>query len=134
MIMKKGEYPMSDLHCTICGNSGSKSICKNCAYLLKNGATEESIRKTLGDHAAQKVWKANRKIAEGLAKAYYGHLLENYNPAQIKKDFENFGFNAFADGINLGLDVIMPLLDEEHSKKVLEKIENMVSIRKKNER
>jgi hypothetical protein len=51
--MKKVESQMSDLHCTICGkNSGSNGTCKNCAYLLKNGATEESIRKTLNDDAA----------------------------------------------------------------------------------
>ena len=89
----------------------------------------------LSDDVVKKVWKENKAIAEELAEAYYGHLLKNYSPAQIKKDSkENFGFNAFADGINLGLDVIMPLLDEEHSKKVLEKIETMLRIRKKNEK
>ncbi|MBI4981175.1 hypothetical protein HZC30_06495 [Candidatus Woesearchaeota archaeon] len=120
--MMKGE-------CRICGN-GIK-LCERCNYLLKNGANEETIKKTLSDTRTNQIWDENKKVAEELANAYYDSVLNEYKK-QLKKDSkENFGYNTFADGINLGLDVVLPLLDAEHLQKAKDKIKMMLKIRRK---
>ena len=114
--------------CRICGKGTSR--CDRCSYLLKNGADEGTIRKMLSDTKTSKIWTENKEIANKLAYAYYDSLIETYGK-QKKDSRENFGFNTFADGINLGLDVILPLLDAEHLKKVKGKIEMMLKKREK---
>src|SRR3989339_989365 len=124
MTMKKDE-----LHCTICGKtSGNERFCKNCAYLLKNGGSEETIRKMLSDDTVKKIWKENKAIAEKLANAYYESVLESYKKQMKHDSKENFGFNTFSDGINMSLDIIMPLLDENTQDMVKEKINSMVEL------
>ena len=120
------------MFCRICGNkSGNERECKRCIYFLDHGADEAAIRRMLSDDRTKAVWKENEKTAEELARAYYDHVIENYNLGQVKKHSkENFGFNTFIDGIRLGLDVIMPLLDEDLKKKVNEKIDSMVASRR----
>ena len=84
----------------------------------------------LSNDNVKKIWKANEKYAERLGNAYYDSVIENYK--FIKKDSnENFGYNTFVDGIRLGLDIIIPLLDEGSQEKVIEKINSMIEIRKK---
>ena len=113
--------------CKICGEINKTNLCERCNYLLKNGASEEIIKNMLSDKKTNKIWSENKKIANELAYAYYDYLLKEYKKIKTNKDSkENFGFNMFAEGINLGLDVIMPLLDEEKHKEVLEKIRGMV--------
>ena len=120
------------MFCRICGNkSGNERECKRCIYFLDHGADEAAIRRMLSDDRTKAVWKENEKTAEELARAYYDHVIENYNLGQVKKHSkENFGFNTFIDGIRLGLDVIMPLLDEDLKKKVNEKIDSMAASRR----
>lgn len=99
---------------------------------LKNRVSEEMIKKVLFDTKTNKIWNENKAIANRLAYAYYDFLIEAYDKNRIKNDSrKNFGFNTFADGINLGLDTIMPLLDDVHIKKVKAKIETMLKIREK---
>ncbi len=84
----------------------------------------------LSDVTTNKIWLENKEKADRLARAYYDSLLEEYNVKMMREDNkENFGFNTFADGINLGLDIVLPLLDEEHAAKVKEKIETMIKRR-----
>jgi len=120
------------MFCRICGNnSGNERECKRCIYFLDHGADEAAIRRMLSDDKTKAIWKENEKTAEELARAYYDHVIENYNLEQVKKySKENFGFNTFIDGIRLGLDVIMPLLDEGLKKKVNEKIDSMAASRR----
>ena len=120
------------MFCRICGNnSGNERECKRCIYFLDHGADEAAIRRMLSDDRTKAVWKENEKTAEELARAYYDHVIENYNLGQVKKHSkEDFGFNTFTDGIRLGLDVIMPLLDEDLKKKVNEKIDSMAASRR----
>lgn len=126
---------MEGLHCKVCGkNSGNKHFCKNCAYLLKNGASEETIKLMLSNDSVNKVWVENEGLAEKLAYAYYDSVLENYKK-HIKNDSkENFGFNTFLDGIKASLDIIMPLLGEDEQKVVKEKINSMIAIRNKHKK
>lgn len=64
----------------------------------------------------EEIWKENGEIADKLADCYYGSILEEYKD-YIKNDSkENFGFNAFADGVRVGLDIVIPLLDKNRKK------------------
>ena len=116
------------MHCNICGRKSEKRICEQCAYLLNHGADEETIKKMHSDEKTKKIWKDNEKRAEDLAHAYYDSVLDMYDEKK-KKPVENFGFNTFADGIRVGLDIVMPLLDEETQEKAKHKIEDMVKKR-----
>lgn len=119
------------MHCRICGKKSEKRACNNCSYLLEKGADEETIKRMLSNDEVKKVWKENEEISEELAYAYYDSVIENYKQSQIKNDSkENFGFNAYVDGIRLGLDIVLPMLDQGMQAKVKEKIDNMVKIRK----
>jgi len=111
-------------YCKICGKEAGKKVCVNCQYLLDNGADEETIKKMLSDDETKKVWKANEKRAEELGEAYYDSVIENYKVTDDSK--ENFGYNTFIDGVRLGLDIIIPLLDKDDQDKVVEKIKSMV--------
>ena len=116
--------------CTICDDETKNSPCERCSHLIKKGATKETIRRMLSDVTTNKIWLENKEKADRLARAYYDSLLEEYNVKMMREDNkENFGFNTFADGINLGLDIVLPLLDEEHAAKVKEKIETMIKRR-----
>lgn len=86
----------------------------------------------------EEIWKENEEIADKLADCYYDSILEEYKD-YIKNDSkENLGFNAFADGIRVGLDIVIPLLDKNMNKIVEEKISSMIEkrtkINKENER
>ena len=71
-------------------------------------------------------------MADDLGQAYYDYLLKEYDKKVTSKDSkENFGFNTFCDGIRLGLDAIMPLLDEGGIKAAKQKIKDMLEIRKR---
>lgn len=115
--------------CGICGRESEKRVCTNCQYFLDNGSDEETIKKMLSDDNANRIWKANNKYAEELGDAYYESVIENYKKTNDSK--ENFGYNTFIDGIRLGLDIIIPLLDDENQKMAIKKIKSMVKIRKK---
>jgi len=76
--------------------------------------------------SAERIWKKNEHIAEELADCYYDSVLEGYKEHIEKDSKENFGFNVFVDGIRIGLDIIIPLLDENHTEKAKQKIETMI--------
>lgn len=116
-------------YCRICGKKSESRVCNNCQYFLDNGADEETIKKMLSDDKTKKAWKANEKYSEELGEAYYDSVIENYKVTNNSK--ENFGYNTFVDGIRLGLDIIIPLLDEGSQEKVIEKINSMIEVRKK---
>lgn len=123
------------MHCKICGKkSHRKNICKDCDYFLKHGATEEAIKSMLADTRSQKIWKEDEKIAHELADAYYNSTIENYKISSNKDSKENFGYNTFIDGIKVGLDIIMPMLNDEYQKIIKEKINNMIEIRNKKDK
>ena len=77
-----------------------------------------------------KIFKENVKTAEELAYCYYQSLLDEYKD-HIKKDTkENIGFNAFVDGIRLGFDVTLSMVDNQMRKAIKEKIKSMIQHRK----
>mgnify|MGYP001583433438 FL=1 len=81
------------------------------------------------DPETEKIWKENEIWAEKLGDAYYDSVLKE-SEELIKKDTkENVGYNMFVDGIKVGLDIIMPLLDEEMQEKAKDKIEQMLTKR-----
>ncbi len=119
------------MNCRICGNQSQKRVCNRCNYFLKYGATEETIKNMLSDSKTQKIWDENKKISMDLANAYYRSTIENYEiPKKTSK--EDFGYNTFIEGIRLGLDIIIPMLDDESRNIIIEKIKEMISIRKAN--
>ena len=120
------------MFCRICGGeSGNKRECKRCTYFLEDGVEEYVIRRMLSDDKTKSIWSANERVAEVLAKVYYEHVIKNYNQEEIKKSsMEDFGFNTFVDGIRLGLDILLPLLDEKTKNEVDKKIISMIEFRK----
>ena len=119
-------------YCRICGKESGKRVCTNCQYFLDNRADEETIKKMLSDDETKKIWKANEKYAEELGEAYYDSVIENYKATNDSK--ENFGYNTFIEGVRLGLDIVMPLLDEDNQIKVKEKINHMIKARNEREK
>ena len=111
-------------YCKICGKESGKRVCVNCQYLLDNGADEKTIKKMLSDDATKKIWKDNERYSEELGEAYYDSVIENYPSNNDSK--ENFGYNTFVDGVRLGLDIVIPLLDKENQDKVVDKIKSMI--------
>ncbi len=82
------------------------------------------------DPEVKRIWEKNNNTATKLADAYYDSLL-NEAEEFIKKDSkENVGYNMFLGGIRVGLDIIIPLLDEKTKKKVDDKIDMMLTKRK----
>ncbi len=79
----------------------------------------------------KKIWKENEEIADELADCYYDSILDEYNKYIEKDTKENFGYNAFSDGIRVGLDIILPLLSDFDRIKIKEKINSMVEKRRK---
>ncbi|MBU1005225.1 MAG: hypothetical protein KKC54_08090 [Nanoarchaeota archaeon] len=114
-------------YCRICGHKSQEKECKNCKYLLDNGADEQTIKRMLSNDEVNKIWKENGRYSEKLAHAYYDSIIENY--PENKDSKENFGFNTFVDGIRLGLDIVVPLLDEKARDIVVAKIDNMIKRR-----
>lgn len=81
---------------------------------------------------AKNIWDENYDFADKLGTAYYDSLLEEYDKKAIAKDSKkNFGFNTFCDGIRLGLDIVMPMLDDNGIKEAKKKIKLMLNRRKK---
>src|SRR3989338_6480729 len=122
----------SKMNCRICGRKSCVQIeCKDCRHFLKNGVDEHAIRRMHSDGKTKKIWIENEYIAESLAQAYYEFVLDDYNKKIVRKDTkENFGYNTFVDGIRCGIDIIIPMLDDEMQSKVKDKIKHMISIRK----
>ena len=120
------------MRCRICGKDSKKEReCSQCTYFLKHGADEETIKATYSDDETNKVWQENKNVADELAEAYYDSLIDNYPKSQMKKSSkEEFGFNTFTDGIRVGLDIILPLLDLESQEKTKAKIKEMVAASK----
>ena len=79
----------------------------------------------------EEIWKDNEKLSEELGRCYYDHTIKEYKKLKKRDSKENFGFNTFVDGIRLGLDIVIPLLDEESKKKSIDKCKSM--IKKRNE-
>lgn len=124
------------MHCRICGNKSDENrLCNKCKYFLDNRTSEEALRRMYSDDKTKKVWEENKNIAEDLADAYYEHILQQYESKYKKDSKENFGYNTFADGISLALDIIMPMIDKEVQDQIKEKIKLMVKKRQEiNER
>ena len=120
------------MFCRICGNeSGNERECKRCIYFLDKGDDEESIKRMLSDDKTRKIWTENEEIVENLARTYYDYVVESYSKEEVRKHSkENFGFNTFADGIRLGLDIVMPMFSEELRTQVDNKVKSMVESRR----
>lgn len=120
------------MECRICGrNSKNKKECLQCVYFLKYGVSEEIIKTTYSDEKTNKVWQENKDVADDLAEAYYDSLIGKYPKSQTKKSSkEEFGFNTFTDGIRIGLDIILPMLDLESLEKTKSKIKKMIAVSK----
>ena len=85
----------------------------------------------LSDDKTRKIWAENEEIAENLARTYYDYVIESYSKGKVRKHSkENFGFNTFADGIRLGLDIIMPMFSEELRAQVDDKVKSMIESRR----
>jgi len=69
-------------------------------------------------------------MATALAGAYYESVLALYKREARKDSRENFGYNSFADGANMVLDIIIPLLDETTKARVNHRIDRMIEVRK----
>lgn len=78
-----------------------------------------------------KIWKENLEISGRLAECYYDSILEEYGEPIEKSSKEDLGFNTFADGIRVGLDIIIPLLDENKKKETEERINFMIEKRER---
>lgn len=100
---------------------------------LKIKALNEKEKKEFFDDIdpeVKKIWEENTNTATKFADAYYDSVLKGVKEF-IKKDTkENVGYNMFLDGIRVGLDIIIPLLDEKTKKKVDDKIKMMLTKRK----
>src|SRR3989338_7344394 len=116
--------------CRICGKASEAGVCPNCQYFLDSGSDEETLKRMLSNDIVKSIWKQNEQRAEDLGRAYYDSVLENYLPS-AEDSKENFGFNTFVDGIRMGLDIILPLLDDAAQEMVIEKINGMVEFRNK---
>ena len=124
------------MYCKICGKKADENrICKECGYFLDRGADEESLRRMYSDDKTKKVWEDNKEISQDLADTYYDFVLEEYKNKSKKDSKENFGYNTFADGINLALDITLPMLDKGIQEHIKEKINFMIKKRQEiNER
>jgi hypothetical protein len=110
------------MNCSLCGKESVWTVCEECVK-------DHNSPRTMA------VWENNRETAEKLAQAYYKHALAAYGKEKIRKDSkENLGFNAFCDGINMGLDIITPFLDENQAKAVQKQISQMLELRKQNKK
>jgi hypothetical protein len=117
------------VYCKTCGKESKKRICKDCQYLLDNGADEETIKRMKSNDFVNAIWEKNKIISEKLADAYYQSVIDNYKKKEDSK--ENFGYNTFIDGIKLGLDIIIPMLDEKTINIINAKIKSMIIHRNK---
>ncbi len=79
------------------------------------------------------IFKRNIKTSEDLAYCYYQSLLDQYQKFMEEDTKENIGFNAFADGIRLGLDITLTMVDDQTRKAIKEKIKSMIKHRKQEE-
>ena len=108
--------------CRFCGKESFFEMCESC------------IKKQNPDRT-DNIWKNNIKLADNLGESYYKFLLKEYDKTSVKKDSkENFGFNTFCDGIRMGLDIVMPLLDDEGLNSARQKIKDMLKIREQKKR
>ena len=120
------------MHCKICGKKSDENrLCKECIYFLGHGANEETLRIMYSDDNTKKVWEENKAISQELADAYYDSVLDGYRTNSKKDSKENFGYNTFADGATLALDIVMPMIDKDMQEQVKNKIKMMVEKRQK---
>ena len=89
--------------------------------------------KNMEQKKMDEIFKENEKTAEKLAYCYYQSLLDKYQKYMEKDTKENIGFNAFVDGIRLGLDVTLTRVDDQTRKAIKEKIKSMIKHRKEEE-
>ena len=104
--------------------------CRECGKKCLFGLCEECLEQK--EPRASKIWQKNCELADKLGNAYYDSLLKNYDLKIISKSAKkDFGFNTFCDGIRLGMDIIMPMLDENGIKAVQQKIKAMLKLKNK---
>jgi hypothetical protein len=89
--------------------------------------------KNMNQKKMDEIFKKNIKTSEDLAYCYYQSLLDQYQKFMEDDTKENIGFNAFADGIRLGLDVTLTIVDDQTRKAIKEKIKSMIKHRKEEE-
>ena len=89
--------------------------------------------KTTDQKEMDETFKENIKTAGELAYCYYQSLLDQYQKFMEKDTKENIGFNAFVDGIQLGLDATLPMVDNQTRKAIKDKIKSMIRLRKEEE-
>ena len=107
------------MNCKSCGNESEFYLCVDCVRKHNDPRTIE-------------IWEKNKALAEVLGEAYFGSVLESYEPKTFKKeDDENFGFTLFCEGANLGLDMATPFLDDDQLNAMKEKIDELIEKRKK---
>lgn len=89
--------------------------------------------KNIEQKKLDKIFKDNTKTAEELAYCYYQSMLDKYKKYLNKDTTENFSFNAFVDGIRLGLDVTLTMVDNKTRKAIKGKIKSMIQHRREEE-
>lgn len=122
------------MHCRVCGAvSGGVSLCLRCEFLLERGVRQETLERLQNKTQVEKVLRENGRLSTKLADAYYDSLLKKSKNILKKDSKENFGYNTFAAGIELGLDMVLPLVDTVTRKEIREQMQWMTVMRTLNQ-
>jgi hypothetical protein len=102
----------------LCGKNSELYICSDCVRAKNDPRTVQ-------------IWDKNKKLATSLGGVYFESVLKSYGGMAKKESKENLGFNCFCEGINCGLDLAMPFLDDAGLDNVKKKISELIETRKK---
>lgn len=122
------------MRCKICGaTSGGVNLCLRCEFLLERGVRLETLKRLQNKTQVEKVLRENRRLSTKLADTYYDSLLKKSKNVLKKDSKENFGYNTFIAGIELGLDMVLPLVDAMTRKEIREQMQWMMVMRTLNQ-
>lgn len=109
------------MKCYYCSKETPLEICKECDE-------KASAKRT------QLIWNNNKRKSHELSEVYYDYILDVFRDRMKNDSKENFGFNMFAEGINMGLDIVMPFLDDDLLQGANKKIRDMIDVRSMNKK
>jgi hypothetical protein len=120
--------------CRVCGAAaGGGSLCLRCEFLLEKGVRQETLKRWQNTMQVEKVLRENGRFSVKLADAYYDSLLKKSKNVLKNDSKENFGYNTFIAGIELGLDMVLPLVDTVTRKEIREQMQWMMVMRTLNQ-